>query len=199
MRLETLTVALFYEHRDAGTWSLLDLSRHRGIIDPSDLEPGSFLKASGAIRMYSDRFKCFLRTGAAGDLRSYVNFLVESLVSDVESNVSIKFPGISPGVSFFDYQSVVSGLFQENQTTILLQDRGNEFEISYLDSNGDAPEFRLSPYFREVRIVKSVWRAAAVEALDEYCSVAEERLLFGKNAELQDLVTAWRSSRDALI
>ncbi len=69
MRLESLDIALFYEHPDAGTWSLLDLQEHRVVIHPDDLEPEAFLRAAGAIDMYCDRFKRFLHTSspASGD------------------------------------------------------------------------------------------------------------------------------------
>lgn len=198
MRLESLDIALFYEHPDAGTWSLLDLREHRGVIHPDDLEPEAFLKASGAINMYCDRFKRFLHTGAAGDMRSYVNFLIESLISPADRHLAARFPGISVGDPFFDYERVAAGLFQEDQTILLLQDRGHEFELSYLDPNGDAPEHRLSPYFRNVRIHKQIWRLAAAEALDEYFSVAEERLRSGTSAILQPFIASWRSYRHML-
>lgn len=64
MRLKSLDIALFYEHPDAGTWSLLDLQEHRGVIHPGDLEPETFLRAASAIDMYCDRFKRFLHTSA---------------------------------------------------------------------------------------------------------------------------------------
>jgi hypothetical protein len=68
--------------------------------------------------------------------------------------------------------------------------------LSYLDPNRTAPEHRLSPYFSNLRIDKNAWRLAAVEALDEYFRAAEERLRHGKNATLQNLVSAWQVCRD---
>lgn len=195
MQIESLTIALFYEHPEAGTWSLLDLVKHRGVIDPDDLDSKAFFKASGAIRMYCYRFKCFLQTGAAGDLRSYVNFLIESLVSLGDSNISSFFTGVSIGTPFFDYKDVIAGLLQENQTMIVLQNDNDALLLSYLDPDQCAPEHRLSPYFRNVRIDKKSWRMAAIEALDEYFCVAEEQLQYGNYIELQNLVFSWRTFR----
>lgn len=199
MSLKNLSIALFYEHPEAGTWSLLDLCQHKGIIAPDDLEPGAFLNAYGAIRMYCDRFMCFLQTGAAGDLRSYSNFLLESLVSSSGQDVATMFQGLSVGTPFLDYENVVAGLVQENQTILVLQDSGSSYDLSYLDPNRSAPEHRLSPYFVNLRIDKKAWKVAAVEALDEYFLVAEERLRFGKNATLLNLVSSWRSCRDFFV
>lgn len=109
------------------------------------------------------------------------------------------FKGLSVGTSFLDYENVVAGLFQENQTMLVLQDSGSSYDLSYLDPNRSAPEHRLSPYFVNLRIDKKAWKVAAVEALDEYFLVAEERLTFGKNASLLNLVSSWRLCRDYFV
>jgi hypothetical protein len=198
MHVDSLTIALFYEHPEAGTWSLRDLSEHRGVIGPADLKAGAFFNASGAIRLYCDRFKCFLQTGAAGDLRTYVAFLIESLLPSIGPQSAALFPGIVAGAPFFDYEDVIAGIYQENQTTIVLQDAGSEVRLSYLDPKRAAPEHRLSPYFRDLRIAKSTWQVAAVEGLDEYIRVAEERLRFGADAAMERLVSSWRAVRGSL-
>lgn len=199
MQVESLTIALVYAHRYAGTWSLLDLREHRGVIAPEDLEPAAFLNACGAMRMYDHRFKCFLNTSAAGDLRSYVNFLIESLVSQGDASDARMFADVSIGDPFFDFKDVVAGLFQENQTTIILQDSGDGLRLSYLNSQREAPESRLSPYFCDLKITRKMWRMAAMEALEEYFCVTEELLQNGRNDDLERFVSSWRSYRNIFV
>jgi hypothetical protein len=199
MRVSELAIALFYDSSDAGTWSLLALSDHRGVISPNDLHPKAFYAAAGSLRCYSERIMCFLSTGAAGELVQYVRFLIESLVSLTGADLAAEFPDVSSGADFFGEKDVLAGLFQENQTLLLAQDAGkSDLMLSFLAPDGTAPKTRLSPYFRQVMIDKRIWQTAACAAIDEYVYVAEERLAAGSSSELSSLVGRWKRYRSVL-
>lgn len=199
MRIDDLTIVLFYESPEAGAWSLLALGDHCGVIAANDLDPEAFYDVAGSMRCYSDRIMCFLNTGAAGELRHYVHFLIESLVSLTGGELAAEFPEVSVGADFFGQKDVLAGLFQENQTRILLQNTdSSDIVLSYLDFKGDAPEARLSPYFQHLRIDRYVWQTAASTALDEYIRVAEERLGSAGGDRLRNLVNRWKKHRSVL-
>jgi hypothetical protein len=165
------------------------------VIDPDDCSSDAFFnKARGGIRFYCDRFKCFLEAGGACELRWYVNFLLESLISVTDPNLFKAFPEANAAERQF-----IARLFQDDQTRIELVDAGKDISISYLNREGNAPDYRLSPYFKDVLVPKTVWKDAAIEALDEYFSVAEERLESNHQSKLHDLVARWKRNRPALV
>ena len=94
---------------------------------------------------------------------------------------------------------VVAALFQDNQTRIVLQDAGADVSISYLDQDGDAPKDRLSPYFRDATVNKKTWESAAIEALDEYFSVAGQSLRSKDQSKLHDLTVRWHRHRASIV
>ncbi|MDW8243025.1 MAG: hypothetical protein RMJ88_07410 [Thermogemmata sp.] len=197
--MKELAIALFYDSEEAGTWSLLALKSHRGVISPNDLHPQAFLAADGSLRCYSDRIMCFLNTGAVGEPVRCVYFLLESLISLADTPLASEFPEVSSDTEFFGEKDVLAALFQENQTRLVVQDAGKtDLMLSYLNAEGNAPETRLSPYFRHVIIDKRIWQAAACIAIDEYICVAEERLAEGICSKLSSLVDRWKKHRSAL-
>jgi hypothetical protein len=199
MRINELSVALFYDSPAAGSWSLLALAEHRGVIAPDDLAPRAFSAVAGSLRCFSDRIMLFLDTGRAGELTQYVNFLLESLAALSGRDWSKEFPELSLDASFFDEAHVLAGLFQEDQTRLLLRDAGSsDASFSFLAPDGSAPETRLSPYFRNLVIDKRVWQGAAGLALDEYFRVAEERVAGANSEPLASLVNRWKKHRSVL-
>ncbi len=192
---ESLDIALYYAHEQVGTWPLMALAEHRGVIHPDDLEPDGFLDAVGAMGLYHDRYHCILLTGEAVELVGYVYFLIESLVATASGPVPDELAWRpSPG-EFAGFDHVLSLLQQEDQSAIILSDGDGAVELSYLDSEGDAPETRLSPYFTRFRISTEAWRRAAWHALEEYFEVASERIEGRSAGELGKLVEYWKRLR----
>ena len=106
------------------------------------------------------------------------------------------FTSLAPDSSSMGYENVAGLLVGEDLTRLLIRDHGENLSLSFLDPDSTAPEHRLSPYFNDIRIPRDMWRAASVEALDEYCVVAAECLGKTENGPLCELVNLWRSVRE---
>ncbi|HYF63882.1 MAG TPA: hypothetical protein VD886_13765 [Herpetosiphonaceae bacterium] len=199
--LTGFSIALFYADETAGTWSLRDLAAHRGVIAPEHVGSDGFTDAAGMLAFYHDRFHCFLQVGAGDDVLSYVHFLLESLVSLSRAQLPAAAEKLRPEASFMGHDQVVASLFQSDQTLVLVQDAGDDLTLAYLNPAGEAPEYRLSPYFQHISVAKAAWRAAAIEALDEYFQVANEQAALGKQrpTRLAGVIDLWNQARPALI
>jgi hypothetical protein len=199
--LTGFSIALFYADETAGTWSLRDLAAHHGVLAPEHVGSDGFTEAVGMLALYHDRFHCFLQAGAGDDLLSYVYFLLESLVALSQAPLPPPVEKLRPEASFMGHERVVASLFQSDQTLVLIQDAGAALTVAYLNPAGEAPEYRLSPYFQAISVAKAAWRAAAIEALDEYFQVANEQAALGRQrpARLSSVVELWQQARPLLI
>jgi hypothetical protein len=196
--LTSLSISLFYAHEEAGTWSLLDLSKGRGVIAPDDLGADAFLHAAGGIRFDHDRFHTFLRTCAAGDLESYVYFLLGSLATLSTSQLPDELEKLRSDGTFMDETDVVAAVMGEDQSRIVLRRKGNALELAHLDPNGKAPADRLSPYFDGVEIPIALWRREAATALEELFAVGAQRAKGQSETRLGKLVTYWKGHKGKL-
>lgn len=194
----TFDIALYYAHETAGIWSLSTLAEHRGVIHFDDLPPEAFYNALGAIRFYHDRYHCFLETGEAGEVVSYVYFLMETSIRLLGDRAPEDLQWLAPPREIPGFDTVLSALHQEDGSRIVLQSAGDDILISFLDANGNAPEIRLSPYFRNYRVRAEQWQRSAVQALDEYFSVARERLDEGRSESLEKLYRHWLLLRGSI-
>ena len=185
--LTSLSVSLFYAHEDAGIWSLMDLAANKGVIAPDDLSADSFFQAQGGLHLLHDRFHTFLRTAAAGDLASYVYFLLGTLAE------------ISPNALPDDLAKLATTELQgEDLSKLVLKKKGGALSLAYLDPQGKAPSGRLSPYFDNVEIPTALWKKEAAVALDEYFAVAGLRAKGASDSRLGKLVVLWKAHRGKL-
>lgn len=195
--MNDLTIALFYLGDEADRWSLHDLSRGRGVIDPDDLLPAPFGEAQGGISLYLDRILCFLDSTAAGDLLSYVHFLIGGLASLSDRSIDPELERFRSEPDFMGLRNVVGELFHIDGSLLVLQTQAGSLRLSYLDPKRDAPETRLSPYFRDFPLARDAWIEASRCALDEYFEVVEGIIEEADDGEddplgLTELTDLWR-------
>lgn len=201
--MNDLTIALFYIGDEADRWSLLDLGRGDGVIDPDDLTPASFGDAQGGISLYLDRIQCFLDSHAAGDLLSYVHFLLGSLAALSERAAGPALERLRPESDFMGLFDVVGALYHLDGSILVLQKQSGSLRLSYLDPRREAPERRLSPYFRAYPLARNAWIQASLDALDEYFQIVERILQDSEESDddplgLADLADLWTGVRPAL-
>jgi hypothetical protein len=185
--LTSLSISLFYAHETAGIWSLFDLANNRGVIAPDDLSAEGFYQAQGGLQLDHDRFHTFLRTSAAGDLTSYVYFLLGSLVLLADRPLPKALSRLA-----------TDELGGEDLSRLLWKSRPGAMALSYLDPRGNAPPDRLSPYFEDIEIPAALWRREAILALNEYFAVAAERARGDRESRLGRLATLWIAGRGQL-
>ncbi len=201
--MNDLTIALFYIGDEADRWSLLDLGRGDGVIDPDDLAPASFGEAQGGISLYLDRVQCFLDSHAGGDLLSYVHFLLGSLAALSEQASEPALERLRPESDFMGFSEVAGALYHLDGSILVLQKQDGSLRLSYLDPRLEAPEQRLSPYFRAYPLARGAWIQASLEALDEYFQIVERILQVSEESDddplgLADLADLWQRARPGL-
>jgi hypothetical protein len=194
-----LQILLDYESEDYGTWSIYQLSRGEGVIDPASLAPDRFAEASGGIRICSDRIHCFLNVDGAGDLLSYVYFLLGSLGALAKGRVSAELAALAPDPSWMGHTGAVGTVMHLDRSRIVLREEQGALLLDHLDPAEAAPETRDSPYFRGERIAREAWVEAAVLALDEYFGVLAQLVARNKpppGSRIIALEAMWWSNRD---
>jgi len=188
--IERLDIHLVYRDPARWRWTLQSLTTGTGYLDPADMDATAFFKVGGGIRLFADRFYCFLDTEASGDLFSYVDFLMTSVVG--------LSPGaISSGLDRYRHGAgeagVVARLYQEDRSQLVLRETSAVVELDFLDGTGEAPEVRGSVHFKRVAIVRAAWYAAARQVLVEYLSVVQQRIRDSAKPPtvLTEFVAAW--------
>jgi hypothetical protein len=171
--IEHLDIHLVYRDPSRWRWTLQSLTTGTGYLDPADMDATAFFKAGGGIRLFADRFFCFLDTEASGDLFSYVDFLMTGVVGLSQGVISPRLDRYRHGA---DEAGVVARLHQEDRSQLVLRETGAVVELDFLDGTGEAPQVRGSLHFKHVAIVRSAWWAAARQALVEYVSVVQQRI-----------------------
>jgi len=190
--IERLDIQLVYRDPSRWRWTLQSLTTGTGYLDPADMDAAAFLDAAGGIRIFADRLFCFLDTEAAGELSSYVAFLMSSVVGLAAGVTSPVLERYRPGAG---EPGVLARLHQEDRTQLVLRDAADGVELDFLDRAGAAPEVRGSPHFQGMAVVRSAWHEAARQALAEYLSIAHHRIRESARAPeaLTDLVAAWHA------
>lgn len=190
--IERLDIHLVYRDPSRWRWTLQSLTTGTGYLDPADMDATAFFKAGGGIRLFADRLFCFLDTEASGDLFSYVDFLMTSVVGLSQGATSSRLDRYRHGAG---EAGIVARLHQEDRSQLVLRDTGAVVELDFLDGTGEAPEVRGSPHFKRVAIVRSAWWAAARQALAEYVSVVQQRIRDSAKPPvvLTEFVDAWNA------
>lgn len=190
--IERLDIHLVYRDPSRWRWTLQSLTMGTGYLDPADMDATAFFNAGGGIRLFADRLFCFLDTEASGDLFSYVDFLMTSVVGLSQGAVSSRLERYRHGPG---EPGVVARLHQEDRSQLVLREAGAVVELDFLDGTGEAPEGRGSLYFKRVAIVRAAWRAAARQALAEYVSVVQSRIRDSAKppAVLTEFMAAWNA------
>jgi hypothetical protein len=193
-----LSISLFYSHPEVGTSYLFHLARGEGVIAPDDLGPDAFRAASGGLRIAERRIYTLLETDAAGDLYSYVAFLLQALVGLSDADLPPELERFRSDGTFMGHEHVVAELLGEDESQLLLQRSDGGLALSYLDASGDAPATRLSPYFSAVHLDRDAFVREAAVALDEYFAVARERTRSAPHHELGKRAAHWKAHRARL-
>lgn len=167
MRVSDLSTALYYVDDQAGSWSLHDLCRNAGVINPAHLDARGFAGASGGLRLFESRFFCFLDTQGRTDLFTSAWFLLESVASLARGSLAEELASFHPGHD----GGLAAILHHEDSSSLRVEDHGDTLQLSFLDENEQAPDVRLSPYFDGVTISREAWLAQALVALGEYARI----------------------------
>lgn len=167
MHVSNLSTALYYADDQAGTWSLYDLCRDAGVINPTHLDASGFAGAMGGLRLFENRFFCFLDTQGRSDLFTSAWFLLESVASLARGSIAEELASFHPG-----HDGELSAvLYHEDGSSLRIEGHGDTLRLSFLDENEQAPEVRLSPYFHGLTLSREAWLAQALVALGEYTRV----------------------------
>lgn len=165
--IASLSTALYYVDDQAGSWSLLDLCRNAGVINPDHLDAHGFAAAGGGLRLFKDRIFCFLDTSGRTDLFTNAWFLLESVAGLSRGRMAEELASFRPGHE----DGLVASLHHEDGTSVRLEDGGEALLLSFLDHEEEAPDDRLSPFFRHLPVERGAWVAQALTALGEYAQI----------------------------
>jgi hypothetical protein len=165
--ISNLSMALYYVDDQAGSWSLFDLCRNAGVINPEHLDARGFAGAGGGLRLFEDRIFCFLDTPGRTDLFTNAWFLLESIAGLAEGPMAEALASFQPGHE----GGLVAVLHHEDGTSLHLDDHGEVLLLSFLDHEEQAPDERLSPFFRDLPVDREAWLAQALIALGEYAQL----------------------------
>lgn len=166
-RISNLSMALYYVDDQAGSWSLFDLCRNAGVINPDHLDASGFAAAGGGLRLFEDRIFCFLDTPGRTDLFTSAWFLLESIAGLAEGPMAEALAPFHPGHE----GGLVAVLSHEDGTSVRLEDDGEALLVSFLDHEEQAADERLSPFFRHLPVGREAWLAQALIALGEYARI----------------------------
>jgi hypothetical protein len=158
---------LYYVDEQAGSWSLFDLCRNAGVINPDHLDARGFAEAGGGLRLFEDRIFCFLDTPGRTDLFTNAWFLLESIAGLAEGPMAEALASCHPGHE----GGLVAVLHHEDGTSVRLENQGDTLLLSFLDHEEQALEERLSPLFRHLPVDREAWLAQALIALGEYAQI----------------------------
>jgi hypothetical protein len=190
-----LAVALYYVHDAAGIWSLEDLANHRGVIAPENLGASGFSESRGMLRVNSDRIYGFLSHSSCIELIEYVVFLWGTLAATAAKPVPRTLRIAIPPTKDGTFNSVVGLCIGEDMGRIVVQDAGDLVSLSYVNREGLAPDYRLSPYFVGLSVPKVMWRSACCQALDEFFKVAQEQVEKDSDSLIGKWVQLWADTR----
>lgn len=191
--IRDFSIGLYYAHEAVGISSVSDLAHYReGILHPDDFGVNIW-NALGSLRMFADRFYCFLDSEGAFDLFCYVGFLLQSLVT-LSPNPPAELRHLTPD-SEPAFDSVVATCTEESQSRIVVQERNQNLSVSYVNPMGHAPATPSSPYFQGVLIPKPLWCREAARVLDDYFAIAARELLHETHPILTPWIRGWESNR----